>query len=139
VFSGSSSEARILYMQTNGTVDAVRVFSLSADWEPVLVGDFAGNSRGGILWQNVANDRASMFLMTTRTNYDSFNFDNVPLFAEWEARFAVDLNNNGRQDIVWYNPSTNQSAIWMMNGFVVESSAVYGLPVNWSLSEVRSR
>jgi hypothetical protein len=51
------------------------------------------------------------------------------------ARVQTDFNGDRRPDVVKYNPATNQTQVWLMNGTVVESTVV--LPnapdLNWRL------
>ena len=42
-------------------------------------------------------------------------------------RQVRDFNGDGKDDIVWRNPSTEQAAVWTMNGLAVSGAALYQL------------
>ena len=36
--------------------------------------------------------------------------------ANWKSAGAIDIDGDGKADLLWYNTSTNQYAYWSMNG-----------------------
>ena len=54
--------------------------------------------------------------------------------ANWSIVATGDVNGDGRDDIVWHSPSTQQYAIWFMGGVnVISSAKVYGVPGSYAL------
>ena len=76
-------------------------------------GDFTGNGKSDILWQNT-DGQAAIWLMNGATPTSE------PLVAtnpgpDWHVVGTGDFNGDGKSDILWQN-TDGQAAIWLMNG-----------------------
>jgi hypothetical protein len=60
-------------------------------------------------------------LVATTNSVAVFGLLETPLI-----QMAVDLNGDGNSDLVWFNPSTNQVAVWLMNGNTILAHAILG-------------
>jgi hypothetical protein len=43
--------------------------------------------------------------------------------SPWTIAGTGDFNGDGRSDILWYNPSTGEAVIWLLNGTTVLSTS----------------
>ncbi|SFK45099.1 Repeat domain-containing protein [Lysobacter sp. cf310] len=92
---------------------------------PVLNGDFDGDRRVDQLWFNTSD--ASRQLTLARQN-ESGGFEQsyiAIIGAGWAPSAAVDLNGDGKSDIVWVDRARGLMAYWLMSGPTVLSSRLY--------------
>lgn len=85
------------------------------DWQ-LNLGDFDGDGKSDLFWRNpgLLGGYNRVFLM------DGFDIVSRPVHArlsnEFEIKVIGDLNGDEKDDIVWRNSTTNQLAIWFMDG-----------------------
>ena len=85
------------------------------DWQ-LNLGDFDGDGKSDLFWRNpdLLGGYNRIFLM------DGFDIVSRPVHARLDNEFDIkvigDLNGDKRDDIVWRNSTTNQLAIWFMDG-----------------------
>ena len=48
--------------------------------------------------------------------------------VDWIIGSIVDLDNNGREDVVWHHPPTGAAAAWLMNALTVDTAAIIDAP-----------
>ena len=86
-----------------------------------VAGDFNGDGKSDILWQNTYTGARSLWLM------DGVNFSSAVTLAVidpmWQIAAVADFNGDGKPDILWQNTYTGARSIWLMDG-VNFSSAV---------------
>ena len=57
----------------------------------------------------------------------------------WQIAETGDFNNDGKSDLVWQHTPSGTVAIWLMNGFQVQSSAtVAAVGSTWTIQWVNS-
>jgi len=58
-----------------------------------------------------------------------------PLSANAQNKIAAnaDLNHDGTSDLLWYNPATGQTVVWLMDGTTISSSDSYVSDPNWKI------
>jgi serralysin len=95
----------------------------SPAWHVIGSGDFNGDNKADILWQN-NNGSAGVWLMDGLTVLSHNVIDGVP-GAAWHVIGAGDFNADGKSDILWQN-NNGTPAIWLMNGLNVTSMATPG-------------
>lgn len=88
-------------------------------WMVVPAGDFNGDGLGDLLWSDIPTKRAAVWLMNG-TQLLARGPEMVgPPGEGWRARTGVDFNRDGMDDVLWTNPTTNEVAVWLMNGVQV--------------------
>ena len=92
-------------------------------WKEIGTGDFNGDGKSDILWQN-ANGQAAIWEMNG-TNVIGSALVGANPGPSWKEVGTGDFNGDGKSDILWQN-ANGQAAIWEMNGTNVIGSASVG-------------
>jgi hypothetical protein len=87
-----------------------------SSWHVMDSGDFNGDGRSDILWQNDIG-QAAVWLLNGSKLVDSAAIANNP-GPTWHIRGTGDFDGDAKSDILWQNDS-GQTAIWYMNGTTV--------------------
>jgi hypothetical protein len=95
----------------------------SPAWHVIGSGDFNGDNKSDILWQN-NNGSVGVWLMDGLTVLSHNVIDGNPGPA-WHVIGAGDFNADGNSDILWQN-NNGTAGIWLMNGLNVTTMATPG-------------
>src|SRR5260221_3611590 len=89
------------------------VTTAGTTWQVEGAGDFNGDGKSDIIWQNDSG-QAAMWLMngTTVSVADAIGPN---MGTSWHIEGTGDFNGDGKADILWQNDS-GQAAIWLMSG-----------------------
>jgi hypothetical protein len=92
-------------------------------WHPVSVADFNGDGGQDLLWHNLDTGELSAWLInatgTVVLGKQTLSWScalSSGCAGAWVTVDAADLNNDGKPDLVWYNPTTGQVSTWLLNG-----------------------
>ena len=88
-------------------------------------GDFNGDGKSDILWQNTTNGAVAIWEMNGLKVIASAVVGTPA--AGWHVIGAGDFNGDGYSDILWQN-ANGSVAIWEMDGFKVIAGPVVGNP-----------
>jgi hypothetical protein len=83
------------------------------------VGDFNGDCKSDILWQNSGTGEPYFWLM----NGTAIGSQSGPgtVTTDWVIQGVGDFNNDGKADILWQNSTTGEVYVWLMNGLTIAS------------------
>lgn len=98
-------------------------------------GDFNGDCKSDILWQNSGSGQNYIWLM----NGAAMTSSGTPggAASPWSVQGVGDFNGDGMADMLWRNSSTGQVYIWLMNGTALASVGTPGtISTNWSIAGV---
>jgi Ca2+-binding RTX toxin-like protein len=101
---------------TTGTVLSTQAVTTPAGFTAVSGGDFNGDGRSDILWQNTAsaNHDVAVSLMDGATTTASATLTGPG--ATFTAIGTGDFNADGQSDILFQDSATGNAQIWTMNG-----------------------
>ena len=88
------------------------------------IGDFDGDGKADILWQNSTTGQLYIWLMNGTTVASQASPGTVA--SPWSVPGVGDFNGDGKSDILWRNSTTGQVYIWLMNGTAIASQASPG-------------
>jgi hypothetical protein len=86
-----------------------------AGWKVVGVGDFNGDGKSDLVFQNQTSGVLALWYMNGYLYQDGNSLDIVPL-AGWQVVGVGDFNRDGFPDIAFQNQTTGKIALWYMHG-----------------------
>lgn len=127
--SQTSGAAQIMFLNSGfgeavGQVDNVSapIAAPGANWKVISSGDFDGNGKSDILWQNNVTGQTEVYLM----NGASIATTGAALSpgVNYTAIGSGDFNNDGKSDILFRNTTDESAMIWTMNGAAQSGPAI---------------
>jgi FG-GAP-like repeat/FG-GAP repeat len=86
-------------------------------WRVVSTGDFNGDGKPDLVWQNDARQVAVWYMGGPQGNtflwWDWLSSTGV---TAWRVVGTSDFNGDGKPDLVWQNDETRQVVVWYMGG-----------------------
>jgi hypothetical protein len=84
-------------------------------WKVVGVGDFNGDGKSDLVFQNQSTGRIVVWFMNGASYQGGVVFSSNPGVG-WQIVGAGDFNKDGFTDLVFQNQTTGQIALWYLNG-----------------------
>ncbi|MFT3772631.1 MAG: VCBS repeat-containing protein [Minicystis sp.] len=85
-------------------------------WAAKAAGDFNRDGMADVLWHNATTNRMIIWLMNGTAVLEKGPEIPAPSGVGWTAVKTGDFNRDGVVDLLWYNPTTNHIAIWLLAG-----------------------
>lgn len=87
-------------------------------WTVAGMADLDGNGKQDLIWQNDTTRQAAVWYAggAQGTEYQSFSWLQRTEKPGWKIVGIVDLDGNGKPDLIWQNDTTRQVAVWYMQG-----------------------
>ena len=126
----SAAQAGVWQMN-NATLASAASYGVSAEWSVQAVADLNGDGEDDMLWRNTSNGQVGYWLMKAGQRIESGNSIGTPTPLDWQIVAVKDLDGNRQADIVWFNPKSQQLALWLTSGGKYLTGAVYGVAPNW--------
>jgi hypothetical protein len=107
--------------------------NLGTSWQVEGTGDFNGDGKSDILWQNTSSGQTQIWMMNGTDILSGNNLPPANLGPSWQVAETGDFNGDGKSDILWRNNSSGRTQIWLMNGTDIMSGNNF-TPANLSPS-----
>jgi Ca2+-binding RTX toxin-like protein len=105
-----------------GQTHGVKIADLPLNWKVAGSGDFNGDGRNDILWQDQVSGQMVVWEMNGAQVIANQAIGNPG--PQWKVVALSDINGDGKADILWRDSGTGQVVTWEMNGFDVASFSV---------------
>jgi hypothetical protein len=109
-------------MQPNGLgrASAETIVNMPPDgnFRPFAVGDFDRNGTPDIIRRNLSTGQTDVTFLDGAyySRASLFTGDIATVTGSWEIIGSADWDRDGKTDIAWYNYTTGEIQIWLMNG-----------------------
>ncbi|MDH5677190.1 MAG: VCBS repeat-containing protein, partial [Nitrospinota bacterium] len=88
----------------------------ASGWNIAAVGDLNGNGKADIVWRNYKTGANAVWFMNGATLSSGAPITPLSLASGWDIVGAGDTDADGKADLILRKASTNQIAVWLMNG-----------------------
>ena len=116
----NKSTAQVEIQFLNGTTaiggGTISNNAFGADWKIVGSGDFNGDGKTDLVWQNQFTDVAEIQFLNGNTATGGGVIANSPFGAGWDIMAVGDFNSDGKADLVWQNQSSGLVELQFLNG-----------------------
>lgn len=111
-------------------------FSVAANNEPVVSGFMhATEAHSSLVVRNQTASTLSSYIWNTTSS--AYALNNIGGYAAgWNVIGMGDIDGDGKDDLLWRNPTSGQFAYWLMNGTVFVSAQTYSPPVTYVVAGV---
>ncbi len=137
LWQNSTTGAVNLWEMDGSTIvsnDYISAVTPSSDWKMQFLGDFNGDGKTDILWQNSATGAVDLWIMNGSTITSNDFVGSVGPNSDWTIQGVGDYASNGNTDILWRNSTTGAADLWLMNGTQISSNAYVGTVDNsWQI------
>jgi hypothetical protein len=79
-------------------------------------GDFNADGMADVLWYDVPKNRMAVWLFRGTQPFERGPEIPGPDGDGWTCQPAVDFNLDGMADVLWYDPASNLTSVWLMRG-----------------------
>jgi hypothetical protein len=138
-FDGSGQTDLFWYNQQTGDVSAWLMNGTStptyasygnvaptSGWVVKGMGDFCGDGKTDVLWQNVNTGEVGAWMMNGGVVASYASYGTMDSKAGWALKGMGDLTGSGRTDLFWQNTKTGETQGWMMGATACSAKVSYG-------------
>ncbi|MBW7974350.1 FG-GAP-like repeat-containing protein [Bradyrhizobium sp. BR 10289] len=129
LFINSSTHGVAEWQMDGNTILAspqIGTYNAAAGWSFTGTGDFNGDGKSDLLFQNATTNGVAMWQMNGTQVTDSGQIGTVNAAAGWHFTSTGDFNGDGKSDLLFLNAASHGVAIWQMNGAQITDSGQIG-------------
>jgi hypothetical protein len=145
------SKADLIFQRTDGTLaiwymnglNAASMVTITpanpgdANWRVVGAGDMNGDGKPDLIFRHQTMGTLAVWFMNGATRQSwTYLTPNKASGLDWTVRSVIDLNGDGKTDLVWQN-TNGAVAVWLMNGTKAASMPALNpssVAAGWTLS-----
>jgi hypothetical protein len=102
---------------------------LAANWDLSATGDFNGDGNPDLVWRNRVSQKIVIWTMNgTAKTGNIIPTPDQAVHANWEIVAALDYNDDGLRDFLWYNATSGRIVTWYMDASVVRTTGQFTTP-----------
>lgn len=87
----------------------------AGNWLPVAEGDFSGDGKADLLWQNLDSGNLSLWLLDGVNRSAGIGFAGLGE-AAWKVAASADFDRDGRRDLLFRHQGSGALTVWFMDG-----------------------
>src|ERR1700736_1883441 len=88
--------------------------TVGLDWKIAGIGDFNGDGKQNILWQNSSDGTVVAWLMNGLPESGVW-ITQTPLSRDWQIVGTPDVFGNKGNNILWSDSTTGEQVLWQIN------------------------
>ena len=96
-------------------------------WQIVGLGDFDGDGKSDLVFQNSSNGQVYVWLMNNSVFVSAIAMSGD---TSWRVATTGDFNGDGKPDLLWQDPATGSLSVWFMDGQSMTSSTTVAAQVD---------
>jgi hypothetical protein len=98
------------------TLQSAANLTLRNPWHVVGCGDFNGDGQPDMLWQDPVSGTVQIWYLTGSLGNALLSAVNLTGPETWQVAAVADFNQDGHPDVVWQDPVSGASNIWLLGG-----------------------
>ena len=112
------------------------IFGPGTAWVPTFVADLDGDGRSDLVWGNTSTGDTAVWLMNGLAPKPGGTAIIFRGSSGWSVTHVVDLDGDGKSDLIWRNQTTGATAAWLMNGLAAKpgGAAILLTDANWEVT-----
>ena len=136
LWRNSTTGENAVYFMNGAAISSAAGMNAMTDlnWSIAGIGDFDADGKSDVLWHNNVTGENIVWLMNGAALLSSGAVFATVADLNWSIAGVVDLDGDGKSDILWRNSVTGENTVWLMSGASISS----GTPANavqssWSM------
>lgn len=98
------------------TFSGMAAISGPSPWRIVGAADFNGDGHPDLIWQDPATGNSQVWFMGGAQGTTFLGWAGVSGPNPWRIAVAADFDGDGRPELVWQDPVTGMSQVWLLGG-----------------------